>query len=103
MARFFKENNWPITPNQIFLEKKYVNQDPSNNHWKGDDDFSDLFLFLQRELRNPWAVRLVKGNKILWNYEKFLVFDGKPTERYGAQSSPSSMESKIKWWIHNNS
>ena len=90
---YFKEQGFTLTSNQYWLERQFVNEGDGP-----DSETSMLFAKeLPKKLKNPGYIRMFKGDKILWNFEKFLFGKkGQPLKRLSSPQAPSGLESYIK-------
>ena len=85
--QFFEKNDFPLTDNQYWLVKDEV----------VGENITPLFDWLISEL--PKTSLFSWSDNISWNWEKFVIVDGKPTKRYGTLDNPMNWEEQVQEWI----
>lgn len=84
---YYKNNNFPMTENQIWLEKADVI----------GENASPLFQWLQKK-EKKWGW-FSWGGEISWNFEKFIVVNGVVRKRHGSNTDPVNLDGDIKKYI----
>lgn len=93
---YFVRNQFPITDNQIWLERTDVN----------GDDASPLFKYFKETFPNKaWMqdipkAKVIEGIEISWNFEKFIFYEGEPIlRRYKSGEDLAIIHSNVLDWI----